>query len=151
MTKITPFLWFDDNLEAAVTFYCSLFPDARAGARTPGPDGRLLAMSFTLAGQDFIGLNGGPMFRFTEAVSFFVSCKDQSEVDRYWNALTADGGAESMCGWLKDRFGLSWQIIPEALMRYVSDPDRAKAGRVTAAMLKMRKLDVAALDAAAQG
>lgn len=141
--KISPFLWFDNNLEAAVTFYVSLFPDAKIAMINP------MTASFEMGGVAFMALNGGPMFKFTEALSLFVTCKDQAEVDRYWNAFLANGGTESQCGWLKDRFGLSWQIIPEALGRYMSDPDRAKADRVMQAMLKMKKIIIADLDRAA--
>ena len=144
-SKITPFLWFEDQMEEAVKFYVSVFPDSRITMMSP------MTSAFVLAGQAFMALQGGPQFKFTEAVSLFVSCKDQAEVDRYWNVLIADGGAESQCGWLKDRYGLSWQIIPEALGRYFADPDTAKAQRVMHAMLKMRKIVVAELDAAAAG
>lgn len=143
--KISPFLWFDNNMEEAVTFYVSVFPDSKVTLMTP------MTSSFELCGQEFMALNGGPMFRFTEAVSFFVKCKDQEEVDTYWTRLTAAGGAESQCGWLKDRFGLSWQIIPDALGRYLQDKDQARAQRVMQAMLKMKKIIVADLDAAAAG
>jgi predicted 3-demethylubiquinone-9 3-methyltransferase (glyoxalase superfamily) len=141
--KISPFLWFDNSLEEVVRFYVSIFPDAKISTINP------MTASFELCGQEFMALNGGPMFKFNEAVSFFVKCRDQSEVDRYWTAFLENGGAESQCGWLKDRFGLSWQIIPDALGRYLSDPDRAKADRVMQAMLKMKKIIVADLDAAA--
>jgi predicted 3-demethylubiquinone-9 3-methyltransferase (glyoxalase superfamily) len=157
MQKIMPCLWFDDRIEDAVNFYTSVFPDAkvttmsRYGDVGPLPKGKVLTAMFELAGQEFMALNGGPQFKFSEAVSFFVKCKDQKEVDDYWNKLTADGGAESMCGWLKDKFGLSWQIIPDALGRYMSDKDSAKANRVMQAMLKMKKIDVAALDKAYAG
>lgn len=140
---ISPFLWFDGNLEEAVKFYVSIFPDAKISMINP------MTASFEIGGVAFMALNGGPMFKFNEAVSFFVKCKDQAEVDRYWDAFLANGGTESQCGWLKDKFGLSWQIIPDALGRYMSDPDRAKADRVTQAMLKMRKIIVADLDRAA--
>ena len=149
MTTITPFLWFDNDAEEAIAFYTSLFPDARVIEENRGADGALFYATFELAGQRIMALNGGPHFRFTEAISLFVSVADQAEVDRYWDALTADGGEESQCGWLKDKYGLSWQIVPEALMRYQADPDRAKSGRVVEAMLKMRKIIVADLDAAA--
>lgn len=140
---VSPFLWFDGNLEEAVKFYVSIFPDAKISMINP------MTASFEIGGVAFMALNGGPMFKFNEAVSFFVKCKDQAEVDRYWDAFLANGGTESQCGWLKDKFGLSWQIIPDALGRYMSDPDRAKADRVTQAMLKMRKIIVADLDRAA--
>ena len=141
--KISPFLWFDNNLEEAVTFYVSLFPDAKITMINP------MTASFEMGGVAFMALNGGPMFKFTEAISLFVTCKDQAEVDRYWDAFLANGGKESQCGWLKDKFGLSWQIIPDALGRYMSDPDRKKADRVMQAMLKMKKIIIADLDRAA--
>ena len=149
MTTITPFLWFDDGAEEAISFYTALFPDARIIDESRDDKGRLFYATFEVAGQRIMALNGGPLFRFTEVISLFVSVKDQAEVDRYWDALIANGGEESQCGWLKDRWGLSWQIVPEALMRYQADPDREKANRVTQAMLKMRKIIVADLDAAA--
>jgi len=149
VTSITPFLWFDGDAEEAIAFYSEIFPDARVFDENRAPDGALFYATFELAGQRFMALNGGPNFHFTEAFSLFVSVADQAEVDRYWNALTADGGEESQCGWLKDKYGLSWQIIPEALMRYQADPDREKANRVVQAMLQMRKIVVADLDAAA--
>ncbi len=149
MATITPFLWFDDNAEEAITFYSSIFDDAKVIDENRTPDGALYYATFELAGQRLMALNAGPHFHFTEAVSLFVSVKDQAEVDYYWKALTAAGGEESMCGWLKDRFGLSWQIIPEALMRLQADPDREKANRVNQAMLRMRKIVIADLEAAA--
>ena len=155
MQKIMPCLWFDDGIEDAVNFYVSVFHDAkvtsmsRYGDAGPLPKGKVMAATFEIEGQQFMALNGGPQFPFTEAVSFFVKCESQGEVDHYWNKLTADGGAESQCGWLKDRFGLSWQIVPSALTRYLSDKDAAKANRVMQAMLKMHKIDIAALDRAA--
>lgn len=148
MTTITPFLWFDDNAEEAIGFYSGIFPDARILEENRTPDGALFYAAFELAGQRIYALNGGPHFHFTEAISLFVTVETQEEVDRYWDALTADGGEESQCGWLKDRYGLSWQIIPTALMRYQVDPDREKAGRVVQAMLKMKKIVIAELDAA---
>jgi predicted 3-demethylubiquinone-9 3-methyltransferase (glyoxalase superfamily) len=151
MTTITPFLWFDDNAEEAIALYSNLFPDTRIIDETRGPDGALFFATFELAGQRVMAMNAGPMFPHTEAFSFFVSVDTQAEVDRLWDALTADGGEESRCGWLKDKFGLSWQIIPEALMRLQSDPDREKAGRVTQAMLGMGKIIVADLEAAYNG
>ena len=151
MATITPFLWFDDRIEEAVTLYASVFKDAKITSRTPGPNGTVMSMTFELEGQEFMALNGGPQFKFTEAVSFFVKCQTQSEVDHHWNALTANGGHENRCGWLKDPYGLSWQIVPTALGRYLSDPDRAKAQRVMQAMMQMRKIDIAALDKAHAG
>jgi predicted 3-demethylubiquinone-9 3-methyltransferase (glyoxalase superfamily) len=151
MTSVTPFLWFNNNAEEAIAFYSTLFPDAKTIDENRAPDGALFFATFELAGQRFMALNGGPHFSFTEAISLFVSVETQDEVDHYWNALTADGGEESMCGWLKDKYGLSWQIVPTALMRLQSDPDREKAGRVQQAILKMRKIVIADLEAAAEG
>ncbi|WEX76470.1 VOC family protein [Sinorhizobium numidicum] len=148
MQKITPFLWFDNQLEDAIEFYTSIFRNARVEGIKRGPDGKAFTASFELEGQHFMGLNGGPHFKFTEAISFFVRCAGQAEVDYYWDRLI-EGGMPQRCGWLKDRYGLSWQIIPDALMRYLSDPDSAKAGRVQQAMMGMVKIDVAGLDAAA--
>ena len=148
MTTITPCLWFDgDGLEAA-EFYVSLFPDSRIDDVSPAPDGSPLIISFTLMGRPFQALNGGPQFTFTEAVSLVIPCDGQVEVDRYWSALT-QGGEESMCGWLKDRFGLSWQVVPDQLSEILGDPDPDRAARATQAMLQMRKLDIDALRAAA--
>lgn len=155
--KVTPFLWFDGAAHEAAAFYTSLLPDsriervARAAADTPsGPAGTVQTVEFTLAGSRFIALNGGPMFRFTEAVSFQIACDGQAEVDRLWSAL-ADGGEEGACGWLKDRWGLSWQVVPAGLHELLGDPDPARARRATEAMLQMRKLDIAALERAADG
>lgn len=150
MTTITPFLWFDDDAAAAVELYTSVFPEARLIERQDGPDGSFFTGTIELAGQRIMLLNAGPGHPHSDAFSLFVHCADQAEVDRYWNALVADGGQESRCGWLIDRFGVSWQIIPEALGRYLADPDREKAQRVLQAMLQMAKIDVAALDAAAR-
>jgi predicted 3-demethylubiquinone-9 3-methyltransferase (glyoxalase superfamily) len=157
MSKIAPCLWFDGNAEEAASFYTSLFPDSRidkvlrSAADTPsGPEGSVLVVEFMLAGQRFIGLNGGPHFRFNEAISFTIDCADQAEVDRFWQELSADESAEQ-CGWVKDRFGVSWQIIPRALGELLGDPDPAKARRVMEAMLKMKKIDVAALERARDG
>jgi predicted 3-demethylubiquinone-9 3-methyltransferase (glyoxalase superfamily) len=155
--KIMPCLWFDDRIEEAAKFYTSVFPDAKItevshyGDTGPMPKGRVMTVLFELAGQQFMALNGGPMVQFNEAVSFFVTCKDQKEVDYYWDKLTAGGGAESQCGWLKDKFGLSWQIVPEVLPRYIVDKDKKKAQRTMEAMLKMRKIDVAAIERAHAG
>lgn len=151
MTTITPFLWFDNKAEEAIEFYSALFPDSRVIDESRGPDGALFFATFELAGQRIMAMNAGPMFPFTEAISLFVSVTDQAEVDKYWNALTADGGEESQCGWLKDKYGLSWQIVPEALMRLQKGPDAAAAGRVTQAMLGMRKIIVADLESAYAG
>jgi predicted 3-demethylubiquinone-9 3-methyltransferase (glyoxalase superfamily) len=155
--KITPYLWFDDDAEEAIAFYSTIFPDARVideqrypeGA--PGPAGTLMTATFELAGQRFVALNGGPAFDFTEAVSFFIRCDSAEEVDHYWDALLADGGEPSQCGWLKDKFGLSWQVVPGRLMEYLSDPDPVKAQRVMQAMLQMSKIEVSELDAAYAG
>jgi predicted 3-demethylubiquinone-9 3-methyltransferase (glyoxalase superfamily) len=154
MSKIAPCLWFDGAAEEAASFYVSLLPDSRVDkvvrspADTPsGPEGSVLVVEFTLAGQRFIGLNGGPQFRFNEAISFTIDCSDQAEVDRLWETLSADEAAEQ-CGWLKDRFGVSWQIIPSALPKLLGDPDPEKARRVMAAMLAMKKIDIAALERA---
>lgn len=150
MQKITPFLWFDDNLDEALDLYLSIFKQAKVTYRQQGPDGKTFTAAFELEGQAFMGLNGGPHYRFTPAVSFFIACKDQAEVDYYWDRLL-EGGKPQQCGWLVDRFGVSWQIIPDALMELMSDPDRAKASRVQAAMMQMVKLDVAGLEKAAAG
>jgi len=157
MSKITTCLWFDGQAEAAANFYVSLFPNSKVGKitkypeGTPGQPGTVMTVEFELDGARFVGLNGGPEFKFSEAVSFQIDCKDQAEVDRYWTALLADGGEESVCGWLKDRFGLSWQVIPNVLPKLMGDPDKAKANRVTAAMMQMKKIDVARLEQAAAG
>ena len=151
MTTITPFLWFDDDLEEAIEFYSSVFPDAKVHGMNRSPDGTVFTAEFELAGQQFKGLNGGPHFRFTEAISLFVECEDQEEVDRYWAALTAGGGEESRCGWLKDKYGLSWQIIPRQFMEMVSTGNPEQVQRVMAAMQTMIKLDVPALRAAYDG
>jgi predicted 3-demethylubiquinone-9 3-methyltransferase (glyoxalase superfamily) len=154
MGKITPCLWFNFNAQQAYEFYASIFDDvslteiSRYTEAGPGPTGELLTGILHLGGQDLMVLNGGPDHRFTEAFSLFVSCDDQQEVDRLWSALTADGGEESVCGWLQDMFGLSWQIVPDVLGELLGDRDREKANRVVEAMLQMRKLDVAGLRAA---
>ena len=148
MKKITPFLWFDDQAEQAMRFYVSIFENSRVLEVTPGPDGKTMGVRFELEGQEFTGLNAGPEFAFTEAISFYVNCKDQAEVDDLWAKLSAGAGEESRCGWVKDRFGLWWQIIPEALPRLMRDPDPVKARRVVDAMLKMKKIDVAELERA---
>jgi predicted 3-demethylubiquinone-9 3-methyltransferase (glyoxalase superfamily) len=150
MQKITPFLWFDDNAEEAIEFYASIFPEAKIGD-VQRQNGKFFLGSFELAGQRFFALNGGPQFKFTEAFSLYVNCKDQAEVDRYWDSLLEGGGKPQQCGWLKDRYGLSWQIIPEALPRLIGDPDPKKAERATKAMLQMVKIDIAALEAAHRG
>jgi len=148
MTKITPFLWFDTQAEEAMNFYVSVFKNSKVHNVSRGPDGKAFTVSFELNGQEFMGLNAGPQFKFNEAVSFFVNCKDQAEVDYYWEKLTADGGEESMCGWLKDKYGLSWQIIPKALGELMGDPDPVKSQRVMQAMLQMQKIIVADLERA---
>ena len=151
VNKIAPCLWFDSQAEEAATFYCSIFPNSKIDSISHyskegveshrRPEGSVMFVAFTLDGQKFNGLNGGPQFKFSEAVSFMVYCKDQAEIDHYWSKLT-EGGEPSVCGWLKDKFGLSWQIIPSALMELMSDPDPDKASRVTQAMLQMKKIDI---------
>lgn len=141
-TTITPFLWFDGNLEEAVQFYSGVFK-TRVISHNP------MSAEFEIEGQRFMGLNGGPNFKFNEAVSFFISVETQDEVDYYWNALTANGGAESQCGWLKDKFGVSWQVIPKTLGALLGNPDRDRAQRVAQAMLKMQKIVIADLEKAA--
>jgi predicted 3-demethylubiquinone-9 3-methyltransferase (glyoxalase superfamily) len=156
MPKITPFLWFDDQAEEAVAFYTSIFRNSKVGQVVrygdsgPGPKGSVMTASFELDGVAFTALNGGPIFKFTEALSLVVHCADQAEVDHFWDRLS-DGGQTSQCGWLKDRFGLSWQVVPDALMDYVGGPDPAGAQRAVQAMLQMTKLDVAKLKAAYEG
>jgi predicted 3-demethylubiquinone-9 3-methyltransferase (glyoxalase superfamily) len=151
--KITPFLWFDHQAEEAATFYTSIFPNSkivkvvRYGAAGPGPAGSAMTVAFQLEGQSFVALNGGPVYKFTPAISFVVNCQTQAEVDNYWEKLSA-GGAEVQCGWVKDRFGLSWQIVPTVLAELLADPDPAKSQRVMKAMLAMTKMDIAALKAA---
>ena len=158
MDKITPTLWFDGTAEEAAAFYVGIFPDSRidkrilSAADNPSTKkGEVIVVEFTLAGRSYAGLNGGPAFKFTEAVSMSVDCADQAEVDRYWDGLIAGGGSPSQCAWLKDRFGLSWQVVHKALPRLMSDPDPAKAGRVVQAMLKMSKIIVADLETAHAG
>jgi predicted 3-demethylubiquinone-9 3-methyltransferase (glyoxalase superfamily) len=145
MQKITPFLWFDTQAEEAMNFYISIFKNSKVLNIAPGQNGIASTVSFELEGQEFIALNAGPHFKFNEAISFFVDCKTQEEVDELWSKLTADGGEESMCGWLKDKYGLSWQIIPSALGELMGDPDPEKAQRVMQAMLKMNKIIIADL------
>ena len=158
MSKISPCLWFDGQAEEAAALYTSLFPNSRIervnrspGETPSGPEGMVLTVDFTLDGEPFIALNGGPDFQFNEAVSFSIDCEDQAEVDRYWDALIADGGEPSVCGWLKDRFGVSWQVVPRVLPEYLSADDREAAKRALDAMLKMTKLDVATLREAYEG
>ncbi|HZO96851.1 MAG TPA: VOC family protein [Gaiellaceae bacterium] len=155
MPKITPCLWFDTEAEDAAEHYTSLFPGSRIreitryGAAGPRPEGTVMTVSFELDGQPFLALNGGPQFTFGEAISFIVDCADQEQVDHYWRALS-EGGEEGPCGWLKDRFGVSWQIVPRRLEELLSDPDRERAQRVMAAMLEMRKIEIAGLERAAE-
>jgi predicted 3-demethylubiquinone-9 3-methyltransferase (glyoxalase superfamily) len=153
MQKITPFLWFNDQAEEAMNFYTAIFKNSRIvsvsryGEGGPGPQGSVMTATFELDGQEFMALNGGPLFSFTEAISFFVNCETQAEVDALWAKLT-EGGEESQCGWLKDKFGLSWQIVPSVLGELLNDPDPEKAQRVMHAMLQMKKIDIAGLRAA---
>jgi predicted 3-demethylubiquinone-9 3-methyltransferase (glyoxalase superfamily) len=152
--KLTPCLWFDTEGEEAATFYTSVFPNSkileitRYGSAGPRAEGMVMTVSFELDGQGFIALNGGPDFRFTEAISFEVNCESQEEVDSYWSTLS-EGGEEGPCGWLKDKFGVSWQIVPKRLVELLTDPDQEKAQRVMAAMLKMRKIEIDELERAA--
>ena len=151
MPKITPFLWFDNSAEQAAQFYTSIFRNSkilqtsRYPEGAPGPKGSVMTMKFELNGQEFIALNGGPHFKFNEAISFVVDCETQKEIDEYWEKLTSGGGKEVQCGWLKDKYGLSWQIVPAALGQLMADKDPKKAKRVTQAMLRMVKLDIEAL------
>ena len=153
MQKITPFLWFNDNAEEAMNFYVSIFKNSKVGTVTrygdagPGPKGEAMSVTFELEGQQFMALNGGPLFSFTPAISLYVSCETQQEVDELWEKLSA-GGSKDRCGWLKDKFGLSWQIIPAALGRLLSDKDSGKSQRVMQAMLRMNKIEIAALQEA---
>jgi predicted 3-demethylubiquinone-9 3-methyltransferase (glyoxalase superfamily) len=153
MQKITPFLWFDGKAEEAMKLYVSIFKNSkvlgvsRYGEAGPGPKGSVMTVRFELDGQEFIGLNGGPQFKFTEAVSFSVDCKTQKEVDELWERLS-EGGEQGPCGWLKDKYGLSWQIVPAVLGQMLSDPDRKKSKRVMEAMLQMKKIDIAGLQKA---
>jgi predicted 3-demethylubiquinone-9 3-methyltransferase (glyoxalase superfamily) len=154
--KITPFLWYDTEAEEAARFYTSIFPDSKIGAISrygdagPGPKGSVMVVSFTLAGQEFMALNGGPTYKLTEAISLMVNCETQAEVDRYWEKLL-DGGKAQACGWLKDKYGLSWQITPTMLIKHIGDPDPAKATRVMQAMMGMVKFDINALQKAYDG
>ncbi|HTI08179.1 MAG TPA: VOC family protein [Puia sp.] len=157
MQKITTFLWFDNNAEEAMNFYISIFKDSkvlnitRNGEKGPGPKGSLLVGTLQLEGQEFMVLNGGPVFKFTEAISLYVNCETQQEVDDLWTKLIAGGGAPSQCGWLKDKFGLSWQIVPTVLGKLMNDPDPVKAQRVMGAMMQMSKIDIAGLQKAYDG
>ena len=154
--KITTFLWFDGNAEDAAKHYTSIFKNSkvleviRYGDAGPGPKGSVMIVRFQLEGQEFIGLNGGPQFKFTEAISLAVTCETQTEVDELWSRLSA-GGEEGQCGWLKDRFGLSWQIVPAALPELIRDPDPARSNRVVQAMMQMKKIDIAAIEGARRG
>lgn len=156
MQKITPFLWFDTQAEEAMNFYTSIFKNSKVGRVSrygeagPGPKGAVMSAAFQLEGQEFMALNGGPLFQFTPAISFFVNCETQEEVDYFWEKLSA-GGREERCGWLKDKFGLSWQIVPSILGQLLGDKDPGKVGRVMQAMLQMIKLDIAGLKKAAEG
>ena len=151
--KIIPFLWFDNQAEESANFYIDIFKNSRInnisryGEAGPGPKGSVMTVSFELEGQEFTALNGGPQFKFTEAISFYVKCKSQDEVDYFWERLT-EGGEEQPCGWLKDRFGVSWQIVPTVLVDMLDDPDPEKSKRVTEAMLKMKKIDIKVLEEA---
>ena len=154
MQKIVPNLWFDTQAEEAAKFYVSLFDDSEIlevvpyGEAGPGEPGTAMVVSFRLAGQEYVAINGGPQFPFTEAVSLEIRCQDQAEVDRYWDALTADGGEESQCGWLKDRYGLSWQVVPSRWVELATGPDQRKVNAAMQAMLGMKKLDIAELERA---
>lgn len=154
--KIIPNLWFDTQAEDAANFYISVFPTGRIVSKThytaagPGEEGSVMTVEWEIEGQRFVGINGGPQFTFDEAVSFQITCKDQDEIDSYWDKLT-EGGEEGPCGWLKDRFGLSWQVVPGGMDELFADPDRTKAERAMQAMFGMKKIDVAALQAAADG
>ena len=157
MPKITPFLWFDTQAEEAANHYVSIFKSskivnvARYGDAGPGPKGSAMTVAFQLDGQDFVALNGGPQFKFDEAISFVVNCETQQEVDDYWNKLLAGGGKPSRCGWLKDKYGLSWQIVPTVLGKLLQDKDPQKSRRVMEAMLQMQKIDIARLKQAHEG
>jgi predicted 3-demethylubiquinone-9 3-methyltransferase (glyoxalase superfamily) len=148
--KITPFLWFDTQAEAAAQFYTSIFKNSKI-LEVSRPQGSVMVVRFQIAGQDVTALNGGPRFKFSEAFSFVVSCENQQEIDEYWSKLTAGGGQESMCGWLKDKFGFSWQIVPKNLGSLMGQKDPKRANRVMEALLQMKKLDIAKLTAAAAG
>ncbi len=156
MQKITTFLWFDNNAEEAVNFYTSIFKDSKITNMSryteagPGPAGSVMVANFTLNGQEFLALNGGPVYKFTEAISFVVNCEDQQEIDHYWDKLT-EGGSEVQCGWLKDKFGLSWQIVPTSIGKLMSDPDPSKGKRVAETLYKMKKIIIADLEKARDG
>lgn len=155
--KITPFLWFDKEAEEAAKFYVSIFKNSkllgvsRYGEAGPGDPGSVMTANFQIEGQEFTALNAGPAFRFSEAISFVIHCKSQEEVDYYWEKLTADGGQESDCGWVKDKFGLSWQVTPDRLMELIQDPDPEKSQRAMKAMMQMKKIDIGEIERAAAG
>jgi predicted 3-demethylubiquinone-9 3-methyltransferase (glyoxalase superfamily) len=149
--KITPFLWFNNELQTAIDMYTSIFPDAVIRQKSYSPDGKLFTATFNLAGQEFMGLNGGPEFKFNESISMFITCEDQAEVDRYWDALLKDGGQESQCGWLKDRFGVSWQVCPSKLLEYVGSKDKEAAERARQQMFKQKKIIIADIEKAWKG
>ena len=158
MQRITPFLWFDDQAEAAANFYVSVFKNSKitgtshyTGEEPSGQKGSVMTVSFELDGQEFVALNGGPRFKFTEAVSFVVNCETQEEIDYYWESLTADGGEEVQCGWLADKFGLSWQVVPAKIREWMEDKDPARTQRVMHAVMQMKKLDMAAMQRAYDG
>jgi predicted 3-demethylubiquinone-9 3-methyltransferase (glyoxalase superfamily) len=157
VTQIRPMLWFDGKAEEAARFYVSLFPGskilevARYGETGPGPKGSVMTVSFRLGNQEYVALNGGPQFKFTEAISLAIEVDSQEEIDRLWSALTSGGGQEGICGWLKDRYGLSWQVTPSALIRAVSGADQKKADRAMAAMMDMKKINLARIEAAVRG
>jgi predicted 3-demethylubiquinone-9 3-methyltransferase (glyoxalase superfamily) len=161
MQKISPFLWFDSQAQEAAEFYVSIFKNSKIGKithyekesaeKTGRPPGSVMTVEFTLDGVEFVALNGGPMFKFTEAISFNVNCENQDEIDYFWEKLSADGGSTGPCGWLKDKFGLSWQVSPVVLAEMLADKDKAKAARVMNAMMEMDKIDIAALKTAAEG
>jgi len=149
--KITPFLWFNNNLTEALEFYPTVFKDSKILTSSKTPDGNFMTATFVLNGQEFLAMNAGPMFKFTEAISFMIFCETQEEVDHYWNKLTSNGGEESRCGWLKDKFGLSWQVTPTTLLRLMNDPDKVKAKRVMDAMMTMNKIVIADIEKAYKG
>jgi predicted 3-demethylubiquinone-9 3-methyltransferase (glyoxalase superfamily) len=151
MNRITPFLWYEGKIEEAVSFYRSVFPNSKVHATSKGPDGSLMMATIELEGQQLMLFGGGPHYTLTPAVSLYVNCETQAEVDGLWTKLLAGGGKETQCGWLEDRFGLSWQVIPSILPKLLGDKDREKAGRAMNAMLKMKKIDIAALERAAAG
>ena len=156
MQKITPFLWFDNQAEEAANFYCSVFKNSKVGTVSrygdsgPGPKGSVMTVAFELGGQNFTALNGGPIFKFTEAISLVVNCEDQEEIDYFWERLSADGGKEVECGWLKDKYGLCWQVVPKILGELIQSDDPKKSERVMKALMQMKKLDVAKLKQAAE-